>query len=113
MAFVVDSSSGIDATYGDILEDTINLQLVLKRMLPDALEESLGLLLEDSPFVFVLAPAGYPFLVAALAILSIGGAHSPIGLYMVVTSEEEYAEKSKRKAKSKSGTTRRQPVLFV
>ncbi|KAL4947133.1 hypothetical protein BDW69DRAFT_190476 [Aspergillus filifer] len=74
-----DSANDVDATYKDLLKDILTMQLELKRSLPSTLFESgSDILREEDAFIFILAPAGYPYAVAALAVLSIGGAYAPL-----------------------------------
>ncbi|KAL4789800.1 hypothetical protein BDV19DRAFT_394684 [Aspergillus venezuelensis] len=55
------------------------MQLDFKRSLPSTLfEDGSDILREESAFTFILAPAGDPYAVAALAALSIGGAYAPL-----------------------------------
>ncbi|GES60561.1 amp-binding enzyme [Aspergillus terreus] len=76
---VYDPSKGIEATYANLLDDMLNMQLLMKRSLPDSMfENGSGILLEETPFIFILAPGNYSFAVAALSILSIGGAFVPL-----------------------------------
>lgn len=49
------------------------------RTLPQSTLDSCGKIEPDNPFVIILAPGNYDYIVAALAILACGGALAPIG----------------------------------
>ncbi|KAF7171753.1 hypothetical protein CNMCM5623_004045 [Aspergillus felis] len=69
----------MEATYANLLDDMLNMQLLMKRSLPDSMfQNGSDILLEETPFIFILAPGNYSFAVAALSILSIGGAFAPL-----------------------------------
>ena len=67
---------GLEKTYGDVLADVLNFRLVIEATLDSATLARLGQ--GDEVFIGVLAPGGYEFTVAMLAVLAIGAACVPM-----------------------------------
>ncbi|OJD33681.1 amp-binding enzyme [Diplodia corticola] len=67
-----------DADYAQLLFDIAHLRRRIVDNLPASALDGKGRIREERPYICTLAPAGYEFLVAALAVLSIGAAIVPL-----------------------------------
>lgn len=75
---VIDFNRGISADYVQLLTDVIQMRQKIWSELPRSTFDERGIITPETPYVFILAPASYPFIAAAFAILSIGAAISPM-----------------------------------
>lgn len=75
---VVDWNRGISADYIQLLTDVIQMRQKIWSQLPRSTFDERGIIASERPYIFILAPASYPFIVAAFAVLSIGAAISPM-----------------------------------
>jgi hypothetical protein len=74
-----DPQNRIDANYGQLLTDVLRMQLLLKQSLPESMfDDALNLLQVSNPYILILS-GKYEFIIAALSIMSIGGAFAPLG----------------------------------
>jgi malonyl-CoA/methylmalonyl-CoA synthetase len=72
-----DDRLGVEKTYTELLSDALSLRHVLRGSLD---QETLRRLQNDEEvYIGVLAPGGYEFAVAMLAIIAIGAAAVPMG----------------------------------
>ncbi|KAL4876010.1 hypothetical protein BJY04DRAFT_223495 [Aspergillus karnatakaensis] len=83
---VHDPGNKVDADYAQLLTDILRMQTELRAALHQPMFSDDGILLEQTPYIFILADGKYEFIVAAFAILSIGGAVVPLS---PTTSPEE------------------------
>ena len=74
-----DPKHEVDADYAQLLTDLLRMRGSLYEVLPKSLFDEHDILREENPYILILAPGGYEFIVAAFAILSIGGALVPLG----------------------------------
>ncbi|KAK5996008.1 Acyl-CoA ligase oryP [Cladobotryum mycophilum] len=76
---VHDSGNGVDADYPRLVSDVHHMQKELHQSLPETVfEDERKILRESNPYILVLLPGSYDFVVAALSVLSIGGAFAPL-----------------------------------
>ncbi|KFY90777.1 hypothetical protein V500_04957 [Pseudogymnoascus sp. VKM F-4518 (FW-2643)] len=89
-----DPQNRIDADYSQLLTDVLRMQLLLKQSLPESMfDDALNLLQVSNPYILILS-GKYEFIIAALSIMSIGGAFAPLAsrllpeeaFYMLQTS---------------------------
>lgn len=74
---ISDQSLGIQADYVKIFMDFLHMRDTLRRQM-----ESCGTKISpDKPYISLLMPANYEFVIAVLAILASGGAFAPIREY--------------------------------
>lgn len=71
---VIDFNRGITADYISLLLDIIQMRQRIWTKVPRSGFDDKGLIVPETPYVFILAPASYPFVVASFATLSIGAA---------------------------------------
>lgn len=77
---VHDPENGVDANYIQLLTDVLQMHNMLRQSLPKtAFDSAHSLLQESNPYVLILSPGNYGFVVAALSVLSISGAFAPLG----------------------------------
>jgi malonyl-CoA/methylmalonyl-CoA synthetase len=79
---VRDVNLGVEKTYGDVLADALALRMVLESTLDRRIVESLAK--DEEVYIGVLAPGGYEFTVAMLAVLAIGAAAVPMSAYAII-----------------------------
>jgi malonyl-CoA/methylmalonyl-CoA synthetase len=76
---VHDPNTGVDADPVQLLTDLACMRSFLRASLPRSMFDETDIFLqEDKPYVFVLSNGNYEFIIAALSILSIGGAVVPL-----------------------------------
>ncbi|KAL4758351.1 class I adenylate-forming enzyme family protein [Aspergillus foveolatus] len=76
---VHDPNAGVDADPVQLLTDLARMRSFLRASLPRCMFDETDIFLqEDKPYVFVLSNGNYEFIIAALSILSIGGAVVPL-----------------------------------
>lgn len=75
---VIDFNRGISADYVQLLTDVVQMRQKIWSELPKSTFDERGIIAPEAPYVFIFAPASYPFIVAAFAVLSIGAAISPM-----------------------------------
>lgn len=73
-AAVIDFNHGITATYTSLLTDVIQTRQNIWSQIPGSVFDEKGLITPDTPYIFILAPASYSFVIASFSILSIGAA---------------------------------------
>jgi malonyl-CoA/methylmalonyl-CoA synthetase len=71
---IKDTTLGVDANYAQLLTDILHMRDVLREQLPASMLDGHGLIVETTPYIFIVAPVNYEFIVTFLAILSLGGA---------------------------------------
>lgn len=76
---VHDPSCGVDAKYPQLLQDILALRKRLYKCLPASMFDEKGRIKEDNPYILVLSRGNYEFIVAAFAVLAMGGALVPLG----------------------------------
>ncbi|PKX99998.1 hypothetical protein P168DRAFT_330810 [Aspergillus campestris IBT 28561] len=74
-----DSARGLKLTYSQFLHDVQMLRLKIQNAIPSSLLDATGSFKDGAGYVAVLAEIQYPFFVASLAILSMGGVIVPMG----------------------------------
>jgi acyl-coenzyme A synthetase/AMP-(fatty) acid ligase len=75
-----DAENGVDATFQHLLADVLQTQQTLRKSLPETVFDSTTNLVQESrPCMLILSPGNYEFVVAGLAILSIGAAFAALG----------------------------------
>lgn len=75
-----DAANGVDATFQHLLGDVLQTQQTLHKSLPETVFDSKANLVRESrPCILILSPGNYEFVVAGLAILSVGGAFAALG----------------------------------
>lgn len=72
------------ADYPKLLRDIVVFRQQLYDVLPDTLFDDQGIICADSPYILVVSPGNYEFVVAGFAILALGGAVVPIGTVFCV-----------------------------
>lgn len=77
-----DPSCGVDATYPQLLHDILALRQRLYKCLPVSMCDEKGRIKAETPYVLILSRGNYEFIVAAFAVLAIGGALVPLGKWM-------------------------------
>ncbi|OJJ36072.1 hypothetical protein ASPWEDRAFT_172859 [Aspergillus wentii DTO 134E9] len=92
---VHDPSNGVDADYAQLLTDLLCMRGALREFLPHSLFDDRHLLNEDTPYVFVLSNGNYEYIIAALSILSIGGAVVPISTCILPEEALYFMQKCK------------------
>lgn len=78
---VYDPSCGVNAKYPQLLHDILALRQRLHECLPGSMFDEKGRMKEGNPYVLILSRGNYEFIVAAFAILAIGGALVPLGRF--------------------------------
>jgi malonyl-CoA/methylmalonyl-CoA synthetase len=73
-----DPNSGVDANYTQLFTDVLNMRQAIYEALPRSMFDDKLIIVEEAPFIFVLTPGNYEFIVASLAILGLGGALVPL-----------------------------------
>ncbi|KAF7175183.1 hypothetical protein CNMCM7691_006587 [Aspergillus felis] len=73
-----DPDNGVDANYTQLFTDVLNMRQAIYKGLPRSMFDDKLIIMEETPFIFVLAPGNYEFVVASLAILGLGGALVPL-----------------------------------
>jgi acyl-CoA synthetase (AMP-forming)/AMP-acid ligase II len=76
---VSDPHNGVEADYAQLLSDILQVQTDLLHSLPRSLFGGANFLQKGNPYIFLLSDGSYEAIVAAFAILSIGGAVVPLG----------------------------------
>ncbi len=76
---VYDAKEPVDATYSQLLVDILYMRRRILSTLPTSMLKPQGQIDSKRPYMIVLAPGNYEFLVASFAILACGGALAPIG----------------------------------
>ncbi|KAK2747924.1 hypothetical protein FQN57_001515 [Myotisia sp. PD_48] len=76
-----DNNSGIQAKFPRLLSDVSDLRTRLTEGLPAALIDENGLINEDNVYISVYAISGYHFIVALLAVSSLGGVFLPLPIH--------------------------------
>ncbi|KAE8152784.1 hypothetical protein BDV25DRAFT_170018 [Aspergillus avenaceus] len=69
---------GVEANYFNLLTDVLYMRQRIRHAVPASMFDSHGRIDSKRPYMIVLAPGNYDYLVAALAILACGGAFAPI-----------------------------------
>ncbi|KAK2865200.1 hypothetical protein FQN49_003817 [Arthroderma sp. PD_2] len=72
-----DPDRGIKADYNRFLNDVLSLRRSIREQIPDLLD-SYGIVRDEGVYICTLAPASYDFFVAAIAILAVGAALTPL-----------------------------------
>lgn len=77
---IIDPSAHVEATYNQLFHDVALLREDIVRSLPADTIDANGIIRSDCDnFICVLCPGDYEFIVAFVAILSVGGAVTPLG----------------------------------
>ncbi|PWY88213.1 hypothetical protein BO70DRAFT_393936 [Aspergillus heteromorphus CBS 117.55] len=74
-----DSAQGLQLTYAQFLQDVQALRVKIRAAVPADLLDANGTFKQGAGYVGVLAEIQYPFFVASLAVLSLGGVIVPMG----------------------------------
>jgi hypothetical protein len=82
---VHDPWNRVDAGYAQFLTDLLRMRESLYKFLPSYMFDEQNILREDNPYIFILSRGDYEFIVAAFAILSIGGALVPLCELLIMT----------------------------
>ncbi|KAI1279487.1 acyl-CoA synthetases/AMP-acid ligases II [Xylaria sp. FL0933] len=91
-----DPTCGVDATYPQLLHDIVSLRQRLHNWLPSSIFDKTGLLSDQtSPYILVLAPGNYDFVVASFTVLAIGGALVPLAPAILPEEALYFAQKCK------------------
>lgn len=77
-----DSAQGLQLTYSQFLHDVQVLRLKIQKAIPSGQLDATGSFKDGVGYVAVLAEIQYPFFVASLAILSLGGVIVPMGEFL-------------------------------
>ncbi|KAE8394397.1 hypothetical protein BDV23DRAFT_190022 [Aspergillus alliaceus] len=75
---VHDPTCHVDAGYRQLLQDVLALRQCLYKKLPASAFDAKGVIVEDEPYIFILSPGNYEFIVAVFAVLACGGAVVPL-----------------------------------
>ncbi|KAJ6788589.1 hypothetical protein PWT90_05348 [Aphanocladium album] len=75
---VRDELSNSTVLYGDLLSDVACMRKKIRQVLPKTNFDSKGYFLPGAPYVFIIAPANYDYILASVAVFSLGGAIAPI-----------------------------------
>ncbi|KAJ3498046.1 hypothetical protein NLG97_g1429 [Lecanicillium saksenae] len=75
---VQDGLSNSIVHYGDLLSDVAYMRQKLFQVLPESIFDGKGIILPDAPYIFIIAPANYEYILASIAVFSLGGAIAPI-----------------------------------
>ncbi|GIK06541.1 putative NRPS-like protein biosynthetic cluster [Aspergillus viridinutans] len=86
-----DPQNGVDANYTQLFTDVLKMRQAIYEALPRSMFDGKRLIVEETPFIFILAPGNYEFIVASFAILGLGGAIVPLCMFQRLryTVEEE------------------------
>ncbi|KAJ5770375.1 NRPS-like protein biosynthetic cluster [Penicillium nucicola] len=76
--FFQDPSCGIEASHDQFLQDVFLTRQGLLNQLPKALVNERGIIHEEHPFICILNQGNYEYIVAAFAVLMLGGAVVPL-----------------------------------
>ncbi|KAJ5300657.1 uncharacterized protein N7443_005659 [Penicillium atrosanguineum] len=71
---VIDFNRDITADYTSLLTDVIQTRQTIWSQVPRSVFDEKGLIVPDTPYIFILAPASYSYIIASFSILSIGAA---------------------------------------
>ncbi|KAJ5553982.1 hypothetical protein N7513_003941 [Penicillium frequentans] len=93
---IVDVPRGITASYAQLLTDVLKTRERIWAEAPRSMFDDKGIIMLDSPFIFILSSASYLVPVAAFAVLSVGAAICP----MSPNTKEAEALRSLQKANS-------------
>ncbi|KAA8652871.1 uncharacterized protein ATNIH1004_001780 [Aspergillus tanneri] len=86
---IFDSRYGVEADIVQLLADVHQVRQLLYETLPEGLFDTQGRICKEKPFIGVLIPTSYDFIVAAVAILAVGGAIMPLGLNLLCEESSE------------------------
>ena len=92
-AGVKDLNTGVSKTYSELLVDVVRLRRVIRSQLPPAVLKDLGE--GKEVWINVLAPGGYEFSVAILAVLALGAAACMISVAHPVQEALYYVQKTR------------------
>ncbi|KAK0724920.1 hypothetical protein B0H67DRAFT_569137 [Lasiosphaeris hirsuta] len=92
-----DASCGVDATYPQLLYDIVSLRQRLYEWLPPSLFDDDGRIKEENPYILIVAPANYEFVVASLAVLAIGAALVPLAPAILPEEALYFSQRCKSK----------------
>ncbi|KAI9726329.1 MAG: hypothetical protein M1828_001603 [Chrysothrix sp. TS-e1954] len=87
---------GLEKTYGDLLSDALRLRAILVDTLSRDTLDSLER--DDEVFIGILAPGGYEYTVAFVAILALGAAVVPMSAVLPAEEAQYYVRKSQQAA---------------
>ncbi|KAF4219339.1 hypothetical protein CNMCM8980_003070 [Aspergillus fumigatiaffinis] len=73
-----DPKNGVEADYSQLLTDILHMRQQIYQAIPTSMFDSERRINPERPFIIILAPGNYDYIVAALAILACGGALAPI-----------------------------------
>ncbi|KAH8433377.1 class I adenylate-forming enzyme family protein [Aspergillus melleus] len=91
---IIDPRDGVQAGYPQLLADIRETRQRVYQTLPGDLFDNKGRISKDRPCIGVLTPTSYDFVVAALAILAMGGAIVPLGLRLLPEEAGELLQRS-------------------
>ena len=80
---VADSLSRLEADYAQLVTDMLYMRREIIKAFPPSMFEPHGHIAQERPYITVIAPGNFDFIVAAFAVLSLGGAFMPICRYLV------------------------------
>ncbi|KAI9367680.1 hypothetical protein BJX61DRAFT_551183 [Aspergillus egyptiacus] len=75
---VRDAKNAVAADCSQLLRDMLHMRRQMRRTLPPCMFDAQGRIDSERPYVIILAPGNYDFVVAALATLACGGAFAPV-----------------------------------
>lgn len=79
---------GIDAEYGDLLNDIAQLRDTLRKQLPRDWFDSTGLLRQEAGSIATITISGYFYIVGFLSILALGGKCVPLREFRIRDSHK-------------------------
>lgn len=75
---VQDEVNSVTVRYSDVLVNMLHMRSQLYESLPSSVFDGKGMISPDEPYIFILAPATYDYILAAFTVLSVAGAIAPI-----------------------------------
>jgi malonyl-CoA/methylmalonyl-CoA synthetase len=69
-----DPANGVKANYAQLLTDMLYLCREIRKQLPKQMFDAKGRISQERPYISIIAPGNYDYLVAAYATLALGGA---------------------------------------
>ncbi|KAE8352206.1 hypothetical protein BDV28DRAFT_149241 [Aspergillus coremiiformis] len=75
---VDDAQSGLEADYTQLVTDMLHMRREILKALPPSMLDCDYRIIPQRPYITIIAPGNLDYIVAAFAVLSIGGAFAPI-----------------------------------
>ncbi|KAI0132399.1 acyl-CoA synthetases/AMP-acid ligases II [Xylariales sp. AK1849] len=92
-----DPSCGVYADFKQLLHDVLALRQRLYEWLPESLFDDKGRITQEHPYILIISPGNYDFLVASFAILAIGGALVPLATAILPDEALYFVDKCRSK----------------